>query len=99
MRGVTIEGPDGAWDVETRAVFVMVGAAPNTDWLSGHAELDERGFVRTGAEVGGRSTFETSTHGIFAVGDVRAASVKRVASSVGEGSVAISSVWGHVHGD
>ncbi|RVT85892.1 cyclic nucleotide-binding domain-containing protein [Rhodobacteraceae bacterium CCMM004] len=85
-----------SWELASRAVFVMVGAAPNTDWLAGHCALDPRGFVRTGAEVGGRSAYETSTPGIFAVGDVRAGSVKRVASSVGEGSVAISSVWQHV---
>ncbi|MEO1745816.1 MAG: thioredoxin-disulfide reductase, partial [Pseudomonadota bacterium] len=61
--------------------------------------LDEKGFVLTGREVGGRSPYETSHHGIFAVGDVRSGSVKRVASSVGEGSVVISKVWEHVQGD
>lgn len=85
------------WTVATRALFIMVGAAPNTDWLQGHADLDRRGFVCTGPDVGGRSTFETSTRGIFAVGDVRAGSVKRVASSVGEGSVVMSKVWDHVN--
>ena len=62
----------------------------------GQADLDPRGFVRTGRDAGGGSTFETSTPGVFAVGDVRAGSVKRVASSVGEGSVVISAVWDHV---
>ena len=76
-------------------VFAMVGAAPNTGWLSGKVALDDKGFVRAGAEAGGRSRFETSQAGIFAVGDVRAGSVKRVASAVGEGSVVISSVWDH----
>ncbi|WP_424964705.1 MULTISPECIES: FAD-dependent oxidoreductase [unclassified Dinoroseobacter] len=85
------------WTLKTGAVFVMVGAAPNTGWLDGHVTLDEKGFVRTGREVGGRSTFETSCPGIFAVGDVRAGSVKRVASGVGEGSVVISKVWEHVN--
>jgi thioredoxin reductase (NADPH) len=60
-------------------------------------ELDERGFVRTGPEAGGRSAYETSHPGIFAVGDVRAGSVKRVASSVGEGSVVVSATWAHIH--
>ena len=82
---------------ESRSVFIMAGAAPNTDWLSGHAALDDKGFVLTGTENGGRSPFETSTHGIFAVGDVRSGSVKRVASSVGEGSVVMSEVWNHLN--
>lgn len=82
--------------IESCAVFVMVGAAPNTAWLSGLVALDPRGFVLTGEQVGGRSPYETSEVGIFAVGDVRASSVKRVASSVGEGSVVISKVWDHV---
>lgn len=82
--------------IESCALFVMVGAAPNTAWLSGLVDLDPRGFVLTGEQVGGRSPYETSEVGIFAVGDVRASSVKRVASSVGEGSVVISKVWDHV---
>jgi len=77
----------------TCALFVMVGAAPNTAWLSGLVDLDEKGFVRTGEAAGGHSQYATSCPGIFAVGDVRAGSIKRVASSVGEGSVVISSVW------
>jgi thioredoxin reductase (NADPH) len=82
----------------TRAVFVMIGAAPNTGWLSGLVALDPKGFVLTGPEVGAPSPYATSCPGIFAVGDVRAGSVKRVASSVGEGSVVISAVWSHVSG-
>jgi thioredoxin reductase (NADPH) len=78
-----------------KALFVMVGAAPNTDWLSGLVALDTNGFVKTGEE--GRSPYETSEPGIFAVGDVRAGSVKRVAAAVGEGSVVISKVWEHVN--
>jgi thioredoxin reductase (NADPH) len=82
--------------VETRALFIMVGAAPNTEWLSGLVKLDDKGFVITG-EGSVSSPFATSLPGIFAVGDVRAGSVKRVASSVGEGSVVISKVWEHVN--
>ena len=82
--------------VETRALFIMVGAAPNTEWLSGLVKLDDKGFVITG-EGSASSPFATSQPGIFAVGDVRASSVKRVASSVGEGSVVISKVWEHVN--
>ncbi|MEL6466989.1 MAG: FAD-dependent oxidoreductase [Pseudomonadota bacterium] len=84
------------WQLNTKALFVMVGAAPNTKWLSDLVELDEKGFVKTGAEVGGASGYETSCPGIFAVGDVRAGSVKRVASAVGEGSVVMSAVWAHI---
>ena len=82
--------------VKTCALFIMVGAAPNTDWLSGLVELDPHGFVRTGRDVGGESQYATSHPGIFAVGDVRSGSVKRVASAVGEGSVVISKVWDYV---
>jgi len=82
--------------IPTCALFVMVGAAPNTDWLSDLVDLDDHGFVLTGEAIGATSPFATSQPGIFAVGDVRAGSVKRVASSVGEGSVVISRVWEHV---
>ena len=58
--------------------------------------LDDKGFVLTGADAGAASPYATSRHGIYAVGDVRAGSVKRVASSVGEGSVVISKVWEYV---
>ncbi|MCF6444953.1 cyclic nucleotide-binding domain-containing thioredoxin-disulfide reductase [Nereida sp. MMG025] len=85
------------WRLSTSAVFIMVGAAPNTAWLSGLVALDPQGFVKTGVTNGGRSPYETSHHGIFAVGDVRSTSTKRVASAVGEGSVVISAVWGHVN--
>jgi thioredoxin reductase (NADPH) len=83
--------------VDTSALFIMVGASPNTEWLSGLVNLDDKGFVITGAGVATpASPFATSRSGIFAVGDVRAGSVKRVASAVGEGSVVISSVWEYV---
>jgi thioredoxin reductase (NADPH) len=84
------------WQLSSSAVFVMAGAAPNTDWLSGLVALDDTGYVRTGGSEGAAS-FATSEPGIFAVGDVRAASVKRVASAVGEGSVVISQVWGYIN--
>ena len=79
--------------VPSRALFIMVGAAPNTEWLMDLVKLDDKGFVLTGAEVGANSSFAASRSGIFAVGDVRSGSVKRVASAVGEGSVVISKVW------
>ncbi len=94
-------GRETAWDV--RHVFSMIGARPNTDWLRGCVAMDGKGFVRTGPDLRpedltawplGRSPylFETSLPGVFAVGDVRANSVKRVASAVGEGSICIQLV-------
>ena len=71
------------------ALFVMIGAEPNTDWLNGCVDLDPAGFVRTSE---GHTLFCSSQPGIFAVGDVRAGSVKRVASGVGEGSVVVSAL-------
>ncbi len=99
LDGVTVRNrqTDESEAVAAKAVFVMAGAAPNTGWLSGLVALDRNGFVLTGPAVGGASPFATSCPGIFAVGDVRAGSVKRVASSVGEGSVAISKVWEHLN--
>ncbi|MFT7755595.1 UNVERIFIED_CONTAM: NAD(P)/FAD-dependent oxidoreductase, partial [Salmonella enterica subsp. enterica serovar Enteritidis] len=70
-------------------IFMMIGAAPNTEWLNGCVKLDKSGFIETGLMAGvltSGSPFETSAPGVFAVGDVRAGSVKRVASGVGEGS-------------
>ena len=94
LTGVALKGEGRpAERIETRAVFIMVGAAPNTDWLEDLCETDAKGFVLTGDAVGRGTPFETSCDGVFAVGDVRAGSVKRVASAVGEGSVVISKVW------
>lgn len=98
LDAVTIRRGGTDETVDTCAMFVMVGAVPNTAWLADLVRLDDKGFVVTGAEVGAPSPYETSCPGIFAVGDVRAGSVKRVASSVGEGSVVISRVWNHVNG-
>jgi thioredoxin reductase (NADPH) len=76
-------------------VFVMVGAEPNTDWLGGCLQLDAKGFICTGVDANGptaTSLYATSKSGIFAVGDVRAGSVKRVAAGVGEGAAVIQAV-------
>lgn len=87
--------------VPAAAVFVMIGAHPHTDWLPDSIRRDEWGYLLTGEDLGtggpgtgGRRPlpFETSLSGVFAVGDVRHRSVKRVASAVGEGSVAIAQV-------
>ena len=91
--------------IQTRALFVFIGADPNTSWLAGAIQLDDRGFVPTGPAAlysdadgnQGRTQrqpmmLETSQPGVFAVGDVRSGSVKRVASAVGEGSMAIRQI-------
>jgi thioredoxin reductase (NADPH) len=87
--------------VETPAVFSFIGATPRTDWLPGEIERDAKGFVRTGAAMAqsphwgaARAPFllETSRRGVFAAGDVRSGSVKRVASAVGEGAMAVQFV-------
>jgi thioredoxin reductase (NADPH) len=84
-------------NVACRSLFIMVGAAPNTAWLGDLVALDAKGYICTGTDCGHpNSPYETSCSGIFAVGDVRGASVKRVASAVGEGSVVISHVYRHV---
>lgn len=73
------------------SVFVMIGAEPNSGWLYGTVKLDPKGFVITGGSTGFEVTpYATNVPGIYAVGDVRSTSVKRVASAVGEGSVVIS---------
>ncbi|MFD9324749.1 FAD-dependent oxidoreductase [Streptomyces sp. NPDC060065] len=86
--------------METNNVFLMLGAVPNTEWLSGCVALDENGFVLDGRRVPAAAgpdgfvpaSYETSAPGVFAVGDVRAGSIKRVASAVGQGSASISEV-------
>ncbi len=102
LSAIRVRGPEGERVLETPAVFVMVGAAPNTGWLAGRVEVDAEGFVLTGAEAGeaalARGRYATSCAGMYAVGDVRAGSVKRVASAVGEGAVVISEVWRHLNG-
>src|SRR5213075_1928757 len=91
--------------VDANSLFVFIGAQPGTQWLEGVVERDNRGFILTGPALmksGKRpkgwtldrdpGLLETSVPGIFAVGDVRHGSVKRVASGVGEGSIAIQFV-------
>ncbi|MEM9763767.1 MAG: FAD-dependent oxidoreductase, partial [Pseudomonadota bacterium] len=85
--------------LKAAGLFVMVGAAPNTGWLRDMIALDDKGFAITGEAAGAAFSYETSVPGIFAIGDVRSGSVKRVASAVGEGSVVISQVWSRVRGD
>jgi thioredoxin reductase (NADPH) len=77
-----------------RHLFLFIGAEPNTSWLSASdVALDAKGFVRTGVDVGAdRRALETSRDGVFAIGDVRAGSVKRVAAAVGEGAQVIAAI-------
>jgi thioredoxin reductase (NADPH) len=90
---------------EIKHVFLMTGAEPNTSWLNSRVMLDDKGFIKTGSDLTHgdlaaakwpltRSPYllETSLPGVFAVGDVRCGNIKRVASAVGEGSIAISFV-------
>src|SRR5204863_7650983 len=87
------------------AVFLLIGAEPGTDWLAGAVERDEHGYLLTGRDLISNNEsaaawplarppllLETSLPGVFAAGDVRAGSTKRVASAVGEGSVVIEQV-------
>jgi thioredoxin reductase (NADPH) len=97
LEAITMTEDGSDTRLETTAVFVMIGAAPCTDWICEEVELDEKGFVKTGPQAHSPSPYATTVPGIFAVGDVRAGSVKRVASSVGEGSVVISAVWNHLN--
>jgi thioredoxin reductase (NADPH) len=89
---------EGAAGEETRRpirhLFLFIGAEPNTDWLSGSGvALDPKGFVLTGADAGGgRRPLETSRPGVFAIGDVRSGSVKRVAAAVGEGAQVVATL-------
>ncbi|WP_434054418.1 MAG: FAD-dependent oxidoreductase [Roseibium sp.] len=97
LEAVVVEREGEDWRVECPAAFLMVGAEPNTKWLAATCNLDQKGFVQTGLLAEHASPFATSCPGLFAVGDVRAGSVKRVASAVGEGSVVISHVWEYLN--
>ena len=73
-------------------LFLFIGADPNTDWLAGSGiALDEKGFVVTGSEDA-HHALATSREGVFAIGDVRAGSVKRVAAAVGEGAQVVAAL-------
>jgi thioredoxin reductase (NADPH) len=74
-------------------LFLFIGADPNSDWLRGSgATTDDKGFILTGAAAGSVEPLETSQQGIFAIGDVRSGSIKRVASAVGEGAQVVSAL-------
>jgi thioredoxin reductase (NADPH) len=83
---------------EISHLFLFIGAAPNTAWLSEcRVELDNHGFVRTGQDLSpGHPSLQTSRHGVFAIGDVRAGSVKRVAAAVGEGAQVVAAIHAYL---
>jgi thioredoxin reductase (NADPH) len=109
LEAVTTRDREGRRErIEASAVFVFIGASPNTDWLAGVVARDPQGFVLTGADVllpGTRPAWaeerqpyplETSLPGVFAAGDVRSQSIKRVASGVGDGAMAVQLVHGYL---
>jgi thioredoxin reductase (NADPH) len=98
LDGIEIErrGEPGRRKLDVCALFVFIGADPCTPWLIGHIALDSHGFILTGRDLPGTpdatyppGPLETSIAGVFAAGDVRSGSIKRVASAVGEGSMAV----------
>lgn len=87
-------------------LFLFIGADTNSAWLGGYVAVDRQGFVLTGQEAGARDAgaqggavrlpLETSRHGVFAIGDVRAGSTKRVAAAVGEGAAVVAQIHAHL---
>jgi thioredoxin reductase (NADPH) len=98
LRLLRVTGPNGEQTLEADACFVFIGALPRTDWLEGVLARDERGFILAGRDAQANGwplerepyVLETTVPGVFVAGDVRARSIKRVASAVGEGSMAVS---------
>ena len=82
--------------IDAQYLFLFIGADPNTQWLDRRVALDDKGFVVTGASS--RMPLETSSPGVFAVGDVRSGSVKRVAAGVGEGAAAVAQIHAYLAG-
>jgi thioredoxin reductase (NADPH) len=104
LAGLTLGDPHGTATEEVTAggLFVLIGSMPRTSWLPDEVERDPAGFVRTGREVTTatdgtmRLSLETSLSGVFAVGDVRAGSIKRVATAVGDGATVIATLHGYL---
>ncbi len=98
LGALRVQGPDGEDTLDADACFVFIGASPRTDWLAGVLARDQRGFILAGRDAQSAGwplarepyVLETTVPGVFVAGDVRARSIKRVASAVGEGSMAIS---------
>lgn len=108
LQGIELRTPNGTENRAATSVFIFIGAAPKTEWLPKEVACDDRGFVLAGPDlkrvgvdrVGDRNPYllETSVPGIFVAGDVRHGSVKRAASAVGEGSIAIQFVHQYLAG-
>jgi thioredoxin reductase (NADPH) len=108
LQALRIRHGDGSeTDEQVDACFVFIGAAPHTDWLEGVVARDERGFILAGPDAREHGwplqtrdpyVLETSVPGVFVAGDVRARSIKRVASAVGEGSMAVSLIHEYLAG-
>ena len=108
LERLTLSAPEGLQEVEAHLLFIFIGAAPRTDWLGPHVARDRRGFIRTGPDLDAKTDLqnwplerepfllEASVPGVFCAGDVRHQSVKRVASAVGEGSVAVQFIHRHL---
>ena len=105
VESIDVEGPSGLSSMPMAAAFVYIGQAPRTDWLGDQVQRDDHGFVLTGNECTpgvawslGRQPLplETSLPGVFAAGDVRAGSTKRVASAAGEGAMAVRMIHEHL---
>jgi thioredoxin reductase (NADPH) len=103
LEGVTLGNRISGQEQELplESLFVMIGARPRTEWLPAEVDRDQHGFLYTGAQAASCASWtlprlphphETTVPGLFAVGDVRSGSVKRVASAVGEGSVVVSEI-------
>jgi len=105
LRTVQLQGPEGSVVLPCAGLFSFIGADPSSGWLNGCAALDDRGFVLTDLSLSPDQLgqdwqtlapsplpFETSRPGLFAVGDLRSGSMKRVAAAVGEGSASVRSV-------
>ncbi len=98
LAALKLRDPDGERDIEVDACFVFIGAQPRTEWLDGVVARDDHGFILAGPDVREHGwplereplVLESSVPGVFVAGDVRARSIKRVASAVGEGSMAVS---------
>jgi thioredoxin reductase (NADPH) len=101
VAGGVLEGVDllcrtsaQAWSVEAQHLFLFIGAEPNTQWLDQRIVLDDKGFVTTGKIS--QLPLETSSPGVFAIGDARSGSVKRVAAGVGEGAAAVAQIHSYL---
>lgn len=106
LSAITVRDPEGEEVVlPTAGLFMLIGSVPRTSWLPAAVQRDTTGFIRTGRDVdtqdqdaagGSRPSLETSLDGVFAVGDVRAGSVKRVATAVGDGATVVAQLHGYL---